>query len=315
MKTPPKLNDILTAHERIESYIHQTPVMTCAALDQMTGASLFFKCENFQKGGAFKARGAFNAVLSLSNEEASSGVITHSSGNHAAALAIAAQVRKIPAYIVMPSTAPAVKKAAVEGYGGKITFCEPTLTARIETTQLLIAETNAILIHPYDDYRIIAGAATAALELLEDIPGLDYIFAPVGGGGLVSGTALIAHYMNPHIKIVGCEPENADDAYRSFKEDRLVTIENPKTIADGLRTMLSDKTFGIIKKYVDDIITVTEEEIITAMRTVWERMKIIIEPSSAVAVAPILYGKLSAPGKRIGIILSGGNVDLENLPF
>lgn len=315
MKTPPKLNDILTAHERIKSYIHRTPVMTCATLDRMTGASLFFKCENFQKGGAFKARGAFNAVFSLSNEEASSGVITHSSGNHAGALAIAAQVRKIPAYIVMPSTAPAVKKAAVEGYGGKITFCEPTLTARIETTQLLIAETNALLIHPYDDYRIIAGAATAALELLEDIPGLDYIFAPVGGGGLVSGTALIAHYMNPHIKIVGCEPQNANDAYRSFKEDRLVPIENPKTIADGLRTMLSDKTFGIIKKYVDDIITVTEEEIITALRTVWERVKIIIEPSSAVAVAPILYGKFSAPGKRIGIILSGGNVDLKNLPF
>ena len=315
MNTPPKLGDIILAYERIRPYVHRTPVMTSESLNHLSGASLFFKCENFQKGGAFKARGAFNAVFSLSADEAQNGVLTHSSGNHAAALSIAARARKIPAYIVMPSSAPAVKKAAVISYGGKITFCEPTLTSRIETANRLIAETNAVMIHPYDDYQIIAGAATAAYEFLEDVPVLDYICVPVGGGGLISGTVLSTHYIKPRTKIVGCEPHNADDAYRSFHENRVVPIENPATIADGLRTMLSEKTFGIIKKYVDDIITVTEEEIITAMRTVWERMKIIIEPSSAVAVAPVLSGKLSVPGKRVGIIISGGNVDLGNLPF
>ena len=315
MDEAPDFDAIKAAHERIKQHIHRTPVLTNAAIDVMSRAEVCFKCENFQKGGSFKIRGACNAVLSLSDEEAAHGVLTHSSGNHAAALSLAARIRTIPAYIVMPSTALAVKKAAVAGYGGQITFCEPTLTSREKTAEKLLAKTGAALVHPFDDYRIITGAATASVEFHEDVNGLDFLLAPVGGGGLIAGSAAATHFVNPGTKVIACEPKNADDAFRSFHEGRIIPIDNPDTIADGMRTMLSEKTFGIIKRHVHDIITVAEEEIVQAMRTVWERMKIIIEPSSAVAVAPLLFGKIKAEGKKVGVILSGGNVDLERLPF
>jgi len=315
MEHKPDLEAIRAAHERIKPYINHTPVLTSATLNAMSGAALYFKCENFQKVGAFKCRGACNAVFSLDDDEARRGVVTHSSGNHAAALAYAARLRGIPAYIVMPSNAPAIKRAAVESYGGKITLCEPTLASRETTAQRVIDETGALLIHPYDNYRIIAGQATAAVELLEDAGSLDYILAPVGGGGQVSGAALAAHYLDPAVKVVACEPENADDACRSFHAGRIMPAGNPDTIADGLRTMLCEKTFDIIRHYVHDIVTVSEEEIVGAMRTVWERMKIIIEPSSAVPVAAVLFHKIALRDTRTGIILTGGNVDLNNLPF
>jgi threonine dehydratase len=307
----PDLEDIRSAHRRIVPYINKTPVMTCTTLDQMVGTRLFFKCENFQKAGAFKFRGACNAVLSLSDDEASLGVVTHSSGNHAAALSLAAKKRGIPARIVMPSNAPKVKVDAVRGYGGIITFCEPTLTSRESTAQLVIKETGAAFIHPYNDYRIIAGQGTAALELLEEIPDLDFLLAPVGGGGLLSGTAIAAKGLNPKIKVIGCEPKNADDAYRSIKAGRIIPSENPNTIADGLKTSLGDKTFPIIRNLVDDILLAAEGEIITAMRHILERMKIVVEPSAAVPVAVLLSKQLDVVGKKIGAILSGGNVDFS----
>ncbi len=311
MKNIPDLKAIKKAHQRIHPYINKTPVLTCSSLDEIIGAKLFFKCENFQKVGAFKFRGATNAVFSLSEEEAARGVVTHSSGNHAAALALAASNRGIIARIVMPSNAPQVKKDAVKNYGGIITFCEPTLEARETTAIKIIEETGATMIHPYNNYHIITGAGTAALELIEEVPELDYILAPVGGGGLLSGTALSAKYTNPKIKVIAGEPKNADDAYRSIKAGRIIPPENPVTIADGLKTALGEKTFPIIQKYVDDIILASEQEIIQAMRTIFERMKIIIEPSSAVPFAVLLFKKLVVPGKRVGIILSGGNVDFE----
>jgi threonine dehydratase len=315
MNRVPEIEDIRNAHEIIKTSINRTPVMTCSTLDEICGASLFFKCENFQKVGAFKARGACHVVLSLTNDEATRGVVTHSSGNHAAALSYAASIRGITANIVMPSNAPRIKVAAVEGYGGKITFCEPTLESRETTAAKIIDETGSEMVHPYDDYRIIAGQATAAVELLEDAGHLDFILTPVGGGGLVSGSALTAAYLSPGTKVIACEPVNADDAFRSFKEGSIQKAAKTVTIADGLRTMLSDKTFGIIKNHVSDIVTVTEEEIVSAMRTVWERMKIIIEPSSAVPVAAALYGKLGISGVKAGIIISGGNLDMAQLPF
>lgn len=319
MDTIPDLDTIRDADKRIRPYVHRTPVFTSRSINSMNNSSasgeVYFKCENLQKGGAFKFRGACNTVLSLSDDEASNGVITHSSGNHAAALSLAARIRNIPAYIIMPSTAPEVKKAAVAEYGGQITLCEPTLQARVETARKIRTETNSILVHPYDDYRIIAGAATAAYELHQEVPGLDYLLAPVGGGGMVSGSALITRYVSPETKVIACEPKNADDAFRSFQKGSIVPLDYPQTVADGLRTMLSEKTFGIIKQYVHDIITLTEEEIIRAMRIIWERMKIIIEPSSAVAAAPIFCGKLNIKNKKVGVILTGGNVDLERLPF
>ncbi|MFO7769599.1 MAG: pyridoxal-phosphate dependent enzyme [bacterium] len=312
---PPDMQTIRTAHERIRPYIHRTPVFTSATLDRMSGGSLFFKCENLQKVGAFKARGASNAVFGLDEETASKGVVTHSSGNHAAALAYAAGIRGIPAYIVMPSSAPPVKKAAVEGYGGRITECEPTLTSREETAARIIEETGATLIHPFDDYRIIAGQATASLELLDQAGPLDLLLAPVGGGGLVSGAALTVHHLGLPTRVIACEPREADDAYRGFRSGEMVRNDSSDTLADGLRTSLSAKTFDIIRHHVHDIVLVSEEEIVSAMRTVWERMKIIIEPSSAVPVAAALYEKVPAEGARIGIILSGGNLDLTRLPF
>lgn len=312
MDKRPDLADIHNAHQRILPYIHKTPVITCASLNQMVCAELYFKCENFQKVGAFKIRGAINAIFSLTKSEACRGVVTHSSGNHAAALSLAAKNRGISARIVMPSTAPKVKIAAVQNYGGIITFCEPTLVSRESTAAQVIEETGAIMIHPFNNYQIITGQATAALELINEIKSLDFILAPVGGGGLLSGTAITAKSLNPKIKVIGCEPQNADDAYRSIKAGRIIQPENPNTIADGLRTSLGDKTFPIIQELVDEIVLVSEEEIIIAMRYIFERMKIIIEPSSAVPFGALLSHKLNVIGKKVGIIISGGNVDFSS---
>lgn len=311
----PRFADVLAARERIAPFAHRTPVLTCTALNRLAGSSLYFKCENFQKVGAFKFRGACNAVFSLSDEEAAAGVVTHSSGNHAAALALASRLRGIAAHIVMPSNAPAVKQAAVAGYGDQITFCEPTQKAREATTEQIIARTNATLIHPYNDPRIIAGQGTAALELVEEVGQLDAVVAPVGGGGLLSGTSLTVRERLPDCKVIGAEPANVDDAFRSWKEKRLVPLEKADTIADGLKTSLGSLTFAIIRTGVDDIVRVSEAEIAQAMRLVWERMKIIIEPSSAVALASVLSPEFPLRDARVGIILSGGNVDLDNLPF
>ena len=311
MNKQPDLQNIRAAHQRIAPYILKTPVLSCTTLDRMVGARLFFKCENFQKAGAFKFRGACNAVFSLSDEQVSRGVVTHSSGNHAAALTLAASKRGIVARIVMPSNAPPVKVYAVKGYGGIITFCEPTLASRESTAAKVIKETGATFIHSYNDYWIIAGQGTAALELIEEISDLDFILAPVGGGGLLSGTAIAAKALNPKIKVIGCEPKNADDAYRSMKAGRILPSENPNTIADGLKTSLGDKTFPIIRDLVHEILLATEEEIVTAMRHIFERMKIVAEPSAAVPLAVLLSRQLDVTGKKVGVILSGGNVDFS----
>jgi threonine dehydratase len=311
----PTLREIREAARRIEAFIHRTPVLTCDTIDRMTGARLFFKCENFQRVGAFKMRGASNAVQSLDADMAPRGVATHSSGNHAAALSLAARYRGIPAFIVMPKNASPVKKDAVAGYGGETIFCEPTLDAREQALARVVERTNATLIHPYNDYRVIAGQGTAALELLEDVPDLHNVITPVGGGGLTSGTALAVHYLRADAKMIAAEPLGADDAYRSFQSGRLTPARNSHTIADGLRTSLGDKTFPIIARFVDEIVTVTEEGIRKAMRLVWEHMKIIIEPSAAVPLAAVLENRIEITGKRVGIILSGGNVDLDALPW
>lgn len=308
------------AHERIKPRTHRTPVLTSQSLDRLAGAQLFFKCENLQKTGSFKIRGASNAILSLSQEEASHGVMTHSSGNHGAAVACAASWRGIPAWIVMPRNAPAVKCRAVESYGGKITFCEPKVSSRAETAAKIKTETGAVMIHPYDDDRIIAGQATAAKELLEEIPDLDAILTPVSGGGLLSGTCLGAKCIRPEVRVFGCEPERADDAFRSLKTGVLQTMESSDTIADGLRASLSQRTFAILRTYVDGIVLISEEEIKSATRLISERMKLIVEPSGSIALAPLLRQEGArvlniaerTDGKplKIGIIFSGGNVDL-----
>ena len=312
---PPTLAEIYAAAERIRPYAHRTPVLTCESLDQQVGAQVFLKCENLQKVGAFKFRGACNAVFSLSAAEAQRGVVAHSSGNHAQALALAARLRGIPAYIVMPDNAPAVKKAAVAGYGGQITFCEPTLAAREATQAQVIAATGATEVHPYNNERVIAGQGTAALELLKDIPDLDIILAPFGGGGLLSGTAIAATELVPHIRVIAAEPEKADDAFRSLAAGKIIPSANPQTIADGLLTSLGTLTFPIIQQRVEQIVTVSEAGIIAAMKFVWERAKIIIEPSAAVPVAALWEHPSVFAGLRVGIILSGGNVDLEKLPW
>jgi len=311
----PQKEDILNAAERIRPFIHRTPVLTCGAIDEIAGAQIFFKCENLQKAGAFKSRGAVNAVYSYDPYDIKQGVATHSSGNHAAALSRAAQLKHIPAYIVMPENSSKVKVAAVKTYGGKITFCQPTLQAREEKLNEVLNETNAFEIHPYNNYAVITGQATAALELIEDYPYLDTIIAPVGGGGLLSGTALAAHYFSPSTKVIAAEPAGADDAYQSFYQKKLIPSINPDTIADGLRTSLGSLTFPIIRRLVSDILTVNDQATIEAMKLVWERMKIIIEPSSAVALAIILRHRHRFEGQRIGIIISGGNVDLMHLPW
>jgi len=311
----PEFEDIKQAHKRIKPFIHHTPVMTSKLINEITGGFLFFKCENLQKVGAFKYRGATNAVLSLSDEQAARGVATHSSGNHAAALALAARSRGIKAYIVMPENAPEVKKIAVQGYGAEITFCEPTLAAREQTLEKVVARTGAAFIHPYNNFNVVCGQGTAALELIEDIGIPDIMLAPIGGGGLMSGTALTTRALAPDCSIYGTEPAGADDAFRSFKAGHIIPSDKPKTIADGLLTSLSTLTFSVIKNNLDDIVTVTEEEIVIAMRLIWERMKIIVEPSSAVPLAAVIAKKIDVNGKKTGIILSGGNVELNKLPF
>lgn len=307
--------DISLAHERIKSYIHHTPVLTSELINRQIGNKLYFKCENMQKAGAFKSRGVFNALLQLSDEEKSQGIITHSSGNHAQALARAAGLLGIKAIIVMPSNAPQIKKDAVKEYGAEIHFCEPTLEARESTVRQLIEKTGATEIHPYNNYEVILGQATCLFEEKSNGIAYDYILAPVGGGGLLSGTALTASYYMPGTKVLGCEPENADDAYRSFISKRLIPSVSPSTIADGLLTSLGDKTFPIIMDHVDSIQTASEEMIVKAMRLIWERMKLVIEPSSAVPLAVLLEKNLSIKGQNILIILSGGNVDLTKLPW
>lgn len=306
---------IRAAQARIAPHIHRTPVLTSASIDAFCGGRLFFKCENFQKIGAFKARGAANAVFSLTDAEAKGGVATHSSGNHAAALARAARLRGIPAHIVMPSNAPKAKVESVRRNGGNIVMCEPTLAAREATCARVMAETGARLVHPYNDYAVMAGQGTATLELLEQAPDLDIVIAPVGGGGLLSGTAVAAKGVKPGIRVIAAEPAEADDAARSFAAGRLIPLDKTSTIADGLRTSVGERNFPIIRQNVDAIVTVSEEGIVAAMRRIWEILKIIIEPSCAVPYAAIMENKVDVSGKRVGIILSGGNVDLDALPW
>ena len=309
------LDRIRSAHERIRPYIHRTPVITSARLAEASGASLFFKCENFQKIGAFKARGATNAVFALDEVAARRGVATHSSGNHGAAVARAAKLRKIPAHIVMPSNSAKVKIRAVESYGAQVVFCEPTEEAREVTCAEVIKKTGATLIHSFENENVIAGQGTAAMELLEDISDLDMIMCPVGGGGLLSGTAIAAKAMRPQIKVIAVEPANADDAAQSFRAGRHLVTKKKFTIADGLRTNIGEPNFAVVLRYVDGIVTVSEEAIVSAMRTMWETMKIVIEPSAAVPYAAILESKIDVHGKRVGIILTGGNIDLDALPW
>ncbi len=306
----PDRSSIAAAHERIKPYIHHTPVMTSTSIDEMAGCSVFFKCENFQKVGAFKARGAMNAILKLTTEQRSKGVATHSSGNHAQALARAAKILQVASYIVMPRTAPEIKKRGVRAYGGEIFECEPTLAAREATLEDVIRKTGAAEIHPFNNYDVMEGQATCAKEFFEETSSLDFLLAPVGGGGLLSGTALAAKYFSPSTAVIAGEPEGSDDAYRSLKSGKIEPAQS-NTIADGLLTTLGTKTFPIIQDLVKEIITVTDEEIVAAMRIIWERLKIIVEPSCAVPFAAVLKQKSRFAGKRVGIILSGGNVDLE----
>ena len=311
----PTQTELQDSLNRIAPYVHKTPVLSSQLINNIAGAELYFKCENFQKVGAFKFRGAINAVLQLRDEERVNGVATHSSGNHAQALALAAKMNNVKAYIVMPTSAPKVKSAAVEDYGAEIIWCEPTLAARETTLAEVVNKTGATVVHPYDNHQVICGQSTAAQELLKKYNDLDIVITPVGGGGLLSGTSLAVKYQHPQIKVIAAEPEGADDAYRSFKSGKLIPSVNPDTIADGLLTSLSERTFNIISQFVDDIFTASDAEILEAMHLIWERMKIIIEPSSAVALAIILKNKEYFAGKRLGIILSGGNVDLKNFSF
>ncbi|OIO13406.1 MAG: serine dehydratase [Flavobacteriaceae bacterium CG1_02_35_72] len=307
--------ELLNAHKRILPYIHQTPVLTSHLLNDLAGAELFFKCENFQKMGAFKMRGAANAILQLSGAQKLKGVVTHSSGNFAQAVSLAAKSCGIKAYIVMPKNAPKVKKEAVIGYGGIVIESESTPVAREQKAEEVVNETGATFIHPSNDIPVIIGQGTATIELLNLHPNLNFVLAPVGGGGLIAGTALAAHYFGKNCQTIAGEPLKVNDAYRSFKSGIIESNESTNTIADGLRTQLGTNNFPIIQKYVSDIICVSEPEIIEAMKLIWERLKIVVEPSSAVAFAAILHDKIRFKNKKIGIILSGGNVDLANLPF
>jgi len=311
----PTQQDILAASDRVRPYVHRTPVLTSTLLNELSGSQLYFKCENFQKMGAFKMRGAVNAIQQLSEVQKQAGVVTHSSGNFAQAVSLAARILGVKAYIVMPNNAPSVKKAAVKDYGGIITECAPTLEAREATSQQIVQETGATFLHPSNDLNVILGNATATAELLKDYSDLDYVFAPIGGGGLIAGTALSAHHFAERCQVIGGEPLEADDAFRSLQSGIIETNNTTATIADGLRTQLGDINFPIIKALVPEIIRVEEDEIVEAMRLIWERLKIVIEPSSAVPVAALLREKHRFQNKKIGIIVSGGNIDVENLPF
>jgi len=311
----PTFDDVRDAHERIKPWIHRTPVLTSTTFNQKTGAELFFKCENLQKAGAFKVRGATNAVFSLDEDQAQRGVATHSSGNHALSLSRAAQCRGIPCKVVMPHTAPQAKMDAVRGYGGDITTCEPSQEAREQTLKPIIEQTGAEFIHPYNDHRVIAGQGTCARELLEQTGGLDAVIAPIGGGGMVSGTSLTCASLAPDTRVYAGEPEQADDAYQSLKSGAIVAYDAPDTIADGLRVALRPLTWHFVSNYVADILLASEADIIAAMKLVWQRMKIVIEPSSAVAVAAVLNNAELFAGQRVGIIITGGNVDLDRLPW
>jgi threonine dehydratase len=307
------LQDIIAAHDRIIDVVTKTPVMTSRTVDQMAQCKVFFKCENFQRAGAFKFRGAFNAVSQLDDDERRRGVITHSSGNHAQALALASSILGVKAVVVMPRNSPRVKIEATRGYGAEVVLCEPTLESRTATAQKLVAKHGYVIIHPYNNERVIAGAGTAALELIEEIGPLDCVLAPVGGGGLLSGTSIATKGLCPAAKVIGAEPKNADDALRSFRTKTLQPSVNPKTIADGLRTSLGDITFPIILENVDDIVTVSESEILAAMKLLWERMKLVVEPSAAVPLAALLNIESSVRQAKVGIILSGGNLELDSL--
>ncbi len=315
MQTLPTHQDVITAHERIAPYIHRTPVLTSTYFNDLTGAELFFKCENFQKAGAFKVRGASNAVFGLSDEDAARGVATHSSGNHALSLSYAAGRRGIPCHVVMPRTAPEAKKAAVRGYGGIITECEPSTSSREETFARVQTETGAEFVHPYNDPRVIAGQGTCSRELLEQVQDLDAVIAPIGGGGMISGTCLWLSHAAPDVEIFAAEPEQADDAYRSFKAGHIIADDAPVTVADGLKVPLKENTWHFVSNFVTDILTASEEEIIDAMKLTWQRMKIVMEPSCAVPMATILKSPERFAGKRVGVIITGGNVDLDTLPW
>jgi len=311
----PTYEDVVAAHERIRPYIHRTPVLTSSYFNNRTGAELFFKCENFQKAGAFKARGASNAVFGLSEEKASKGVATHSSGNHGLSLSYAAGRRGIKATVVMPRTAPEAKKEAVRGYGGTVVECEPSTSSREAVFAEVVAESGADFVHPYNDPRVIQGQATCSKELVEDVGELDAVIAPIGGGGMVSGSCLTLSNIAPNTRIYAAEPKKADDAYRSFKAGHIIADDAPQTVADGLKVPLKDLTWHFVSNHVTDIFTTTEEEIVEAMYLCWQRMKIVMEPSSAVAIAAILKNPEVFAGKKVGVILTGGNVDLKKLPW
>ncbi|WP_299868330.1 beta-hydroxyaspartate dehydratase BhcB [uncultured Hoeflea sp.] len=313
--TIPTFDDVIAAHERIMPHIHRTPVLTSSYLNALTGAELFFKCENFQKAGAFKVRGASNAVFGLSEDMLQRGVATHSSGNHALSLSYAAGRRGIPCTVVMPRTAPQAKKDAVRGYGGKIIECEPSTSSREATFAKVVAETGAEFVHPYNDPRVIAGQATCSRELLEQTDGLDAVIAPIGGGGMISGTCLTLSRLAPEMKIYAAEPDQADDAARSFRAGHIIADDAPVTVADGLKVPLKELTWHFVKSYVTDVLTASEDEIIEAMKITWKRMKIVMEPSCAVPLATILRNPEVFRGKRIGVIITGGNVDLDHLPW
>ena len=311
----PTLDDMLVARARIAPHIHRTPVLTSRFLNELTGAELFFKCENLQKAGAFKARGASNAVFGLSDDQAARGVATHSSGNHGTCLSYAAGRRGIPCTVVMPRTAPQAKKDAVRGYGGRVVECEPSTSSREAVFAEVVAATGAEFVHPYNDWRVIAGQATCSAELIEQVEGLDAVVAPIGGGGMISGTCLTLSNLAPGVKIYAAEPEQADDAYRSFKAGHIIADDAPETVADGLKVPLKELTWHFVKSHVTDILTASEEEIVEAMKLIWKRMKIVMEPSSAVPLATILKNPETFAGKRVGIIITGGNVDLDRLPW
>lgn len=309
------IDDVRAAHARIKPYIHNTPVLTSSYLDGLSGAELFFKCENFQKAGAFKVRGASNAVFGLSDQAAAKGVATHSSGNHALSLSYAAGRRGIPCHVVMPRTAPQAKKDAVIGYGGIITECEPSTTSREAVFAEVQAATGAEFVHPYNDARVIAGQGTCSLELIEEIKDLDMVVAPIGGGGMISGTCLTLSNLAPHIKIYAAEPEQADDAARSFRAGHIIADDAPETVADGLKVPLKENTWHFVSQFVEDVLTASEQEIIDAMKLTWQRMKIVMEPSCAVPLAVILKNPQIFAGKRVGVIITGGNVDMDKLPW